>query len=93
MLLQPCHQPGSCHQLYTPVDEGLLLVCGVELCDEVLEVCNVLLAGAHLLLPLLPHVGVEHTTLCSKHGWEVSESQQQSSIHLPGWMDTVGTAA
>lgn len=67
-----CLQPAGPPPAVAPVDEGLLLVCGVELCNEVLEVCNVLLAWAQLLLPLLPHVGVEHTTLCSTHMWELS---------------------
>lgn len=48
-----------------PVNEGLLLVCGIELGDEVLEVSNGLLPRSHLLLALITDVREEHATLCS----------------------------
>jgi hypothetical protein len=51
-----------------PVEERLLLVCWVVLVDEVLEVSNVLLTWAQVLLALLAHVGEEHITLCSSQG-------------------------
>lgn len=50
--------------LCLPVDECLLLVCWVELGDEVLEVCNGLRPGAQVLLILISLKRVIHATLC-----------------------------
>jgi hypothetical protein len=49
-----------------PVNECLLLVGWVELCDEVLEVCNGLRPWAQVLLVLIALERVVYATLCDK---------------------------